>query len=161
MFNCWLFYPYTEISIERTDRQTFHGRNAIFAGRSQRALATTPLVPLTNPHRLLAFGGRNLVSSRRAPPENWPRKFDAGNFPWNQFQPSLLSFLCCILARWCLPLLLFVPCWLIRLRLKVDSVSHTRLVSIWSGGSAASAIEDDVRKNCPKESSSEERKKKL
>lgn len=113
--------------------------------RARTGLNSSPAP--ANPHRLLA-SGEDLVSSQRAPPEKLTREIRCWKFPLESISiASLLSFLVffsLMLARWNLPLLLFVLCWLIGWlvafyqRLKVDSFSHTRLASgfraaVWTG----------------------------
>lgn len=117
MFNCWLFYPYTEISIEHRTNFPRSGHNRPMPEPSPHAptLISSSSPAPANPHQLLAFG-EDLVSSRRAPPEKLTGEIRCWKFPLESISTaSLLSFLVftLMLARWSLPLLLFVLCWLI------------------------------------------------
>lgn len=149
MFNCWLFYPYTEISIEHRTNFPWSGHNLPTPEPSPHAPALVSTAALRRPTPTDSWLlGRILFRVSVRHRKSWPGKFDAENFPWNQFQPLLffrsLFFFSLMLARWNLPLLLFVLCWLIGWlvafyqRLKVDSFSHTRLASgfraaVWTG----------------------------
>lgn len=92
MFNCWLFYPYTEISIEHRTNFPRSGHNLPTPEPSPHAPALVSTAALRRPTPTDSWLlGRILFRVGVRHGKSWPGKFDAENFPWNQFQ-SLLFF---------------------------------------------------------------------